>query len=145
MYSVLNAQLSSLTSELRPEARHYALHPQASALLGEASPWWRENAVPQMHSVRLEPAQEAETAELLARAPPSAHQPQQQLQALQRKVEARNAVLRRQVHALRERRAKQPLARVGGVGGKEKAAKPSPEAAALLAAAQWGIGLSKKR
>ena len=144
MYSVLNAQLSSLSAELRPEARHYALHPQASALLGESAPWWRENALPAMHSVRLEPAQEAEAAELLSRAPPSSLPPQQQLQQLQRRVDARNVALRRSVEALSERRARQPVARQGGVGGAQKAAPVSAEAARLLAAAQWGIGLSKR-
>jgi len=142
MFGVLSAQLAAAAGEVRPEARHYALHPTATAALGEATPWWRENALPGMHSVRLEPAQEAEAAELLAAARVRGAET---LGAVQRRVDARNAALKSGLEALQARRAEAARVERGGGGVRKpalQAAKPA-DAAKLLSAAQWGTGLAR--
>ena len=66
-FGVMSAPLSALSAELRPLCKHYALHPAARGL-ANATPWWREAALPNMHSVRLEPAMEARRFALAAHA-----------------------------------------------------------------------------
>ena len=147
MFGVLNAQVASLAGKLRPACKHYVLHPQA-ATLASATPWWRESALPAMHSVRLETALEAEEAELCSRqvreAPP-AHSAAFALDALQQRVEAHNKQLRAALELLQQMRGEQARER-GRSQAHQKQDWPAPaDAARLLAAAQFGEGLRKKR
>jgi hypothetical protein len=141
-YNLLCAQLVTLSADLRPVLRHFVVHPQACSL-EKSTPWWRENALPLMLSVKLEPAMEAERAQDEAQMGhrPGAHD------ALLRRVEARNAALTRAVDTLQLRRlaitkAMEAQRRLG------VASVPSPapeDALKLLAAAQWGEGLGRNQ
>lgn len=146
MFAVLNAQLGALSGELRPLLGHYVVHPEAASL-SSAAPWFREHALPAMHSARLEPAMEAEEAGLLARqrggAP--AASPAFALDHLQQGVDAHNARLAACLEVLQRGRvevARGVEAAKGGEGG--AAARGSPPAhavARLLGASQFGEGI----
>jgi hypothetical protein len=146
MFGVLSAQLAALGAELPAEARYYALHPTATAELGTvATPWWRETVLPLMLMVRLEPAQEAEAADLTASY--ARLHADETLEALQRRVELHNMGLRRSLETLQARRAEAMRAdrassslRKTELPASSDAVKKN-DAAKLLAAAQWGTGL----
>jgi hypothetical protein len=146
MFAVLNAQLGALSGELRPLLGHYVVHPEAASL-SSAAPWWRENALPAMHSARLEPAMEAEEAALVGRlrggAP--AASPAFALDHLQQGVDAHNALLAACLEVLQRGRvevARGVEAAKAGEGQAAARGSPSTHAVArLLGASQFGEGI----
>ena len=166
-FGVVSAQLSALSAELRPLCKHYALHPAARGL-ASATPWWREAALPNMHSVRLEPAMEArstrcalcacagahpnsapqaeerEALERHARASGGGAQPAAfEFDALQQVVEAHNGVCGAAAARVLERRKE-----LFGAAPPPPPAlvRPTPaDAARLLSVATTGEGLRRAR
>lgn len=151
MCGILNAQLAALHQELRPLLKYYVMHPQA-ATLATAAPWWRENALPGMHSVRLEPSMEAEEAELAARQREAdalhdaLRSPAYALDTLQRTVDVHNAQIIAALEALQRgrgdvaRAVEAAKAQSQAVAAARRA--PTAEATALLlGAAQFGDGI----